>query len=95
MRILHHLDFRGCSGRVRRYRSLSKQLRGWLATGLVPGHSVALPGSPFLLTILNFPPTFGYSVVWMKSWAGICVANAVAFVAYDPSKLLFFIDRCW
>ena len=63
MRTPHRLDFRGCSGRVRRYRSLLKHLRGWLAAELVPGHSVAPPGSTFSLPNLEFSRTVGYFVV--------------------------------
>ena len=74
---------------MRRYRSLSKQLRGWLATGLVPGHSVAPPALTFDLTILKFTHASGYFVVLIKCWIEIFGANAVAFVAYYRYKLPF------
>ena len=93
MRKPHRLDFRGCSGRVRRYRSLSKHLRGWLATELVPGHSVAPPGFNLAIAVVKFFCMSGYFVLRAKDFASILVANAVAFFAYDPLEITVFLEE--
>ena len=93
MRAARHLDFRGCSGRVRRYRSLPKHLRGWLATELVPGHSVAPPGFNLAIAVVKFFCMSGYFVLQAKDITRILVANAVAFFAYDPLEINVFLEE--